>query len=581
MRSLLLLLAALSALGSSMEVQVCHRRAGLACVNEHGGYGIGVSGCGIRNGIQGTGAGSTGSRPSNTASGVPQNFSLTIDAARFASTHKIEDLVNQVCEGGLRLPGSPGHLKTVDYIRRQLRQIPGLQLSETNFTLANWQPKKNSMYESAQLKVDGKKVEVVGSIAYSLPTNDSALSGPLLYIPASANIADYNITGKVVLRDYPFLDIPTSLFSNAAYYYSPDSINHKSTYIRPFVSPPNADLLACSLQGAIGYISAFNVSRKQLEGYYSGHAGTHWKVPGVFTGAEQYQTLLQAAAQSLTASISIDAINGSVVVPRIHATLPGVSKETIVVATHTDGVTYVQENGPVALLTLAQYFASLPLAARNKTIMFAFEASHLAYQLDSDKTLAKTLDATYDNGTTAFVIAVEHLGTREIEQYPNANGTGTYLNYTGLPESILWSVGEVQPAIAAVVGVAKSRALENTVVSPGFPPINPSNMVPTYASMGGLGTYYTNALVPTMALISGPWSLWAPSFGAEALDFERLRTEYLAIGDVILALSRYSKVELAGNYTTFRQRRASGNATVLDIDYVDAQFITVANATYY
>tara|TARA_R110002060_G_scaffold14221_3_gene19949 strand:- start:433 stop:684 length:252 start_codon:yes stop_codon:yes gene_type:complete len=64
-----------------------------------------------------------------------------------------------------------------------------------------------------------------------------------------------------------------------------------------------------------------------------------------------------------------------------------------------------------------------------------------------------------------------------------------------------------------------------------------------------------------MALISGPWSLWAPSFGADSLDFERMRTQYMAIGDTILRFSMYSKAELAVNYTRYRQQRAAGFLT--------------------
>lgn len=402
-----------------------------------------------------------------------------------------------------------------------------------------------------------------------------------MYLNKTADITKFDLKGKIVMRDYSYLSLPLALVSALSYYASPDAMEHAPQYTRPFVTPPHADLLAASLGGAAGYISAFNVSREQLQGYYSGHSGTHWLVPGVFTGAEQYATLKSAADRQANASIRIDAVSGVVKVPRLHATLPGASNETIVIATHTDGVTYTQENGPAALLTLARYFSTIPRQQRNKTLLFAFEASHLAYQRDSDKTLARVLDASYENGTTVFVIAIEHLGTRELESYPAPNNRpGNVLNYTGKPEAILWSVGEVQPAIDTVVDIVKTRALDNTVVARGFPPANPPGMVPTYSSMGGLGSYYTNALIPTMALISGPWSLWAPRFGADALDYERLRMQHVAIGDAILGLSRFSKADLAGNYTVFRERRKNGAKTI-SINSDERQFITDANATYF
>lgn len=399
-----------------------------------------------------------------------------------------------------------------------------------------------------------------------------------MYLEPSDNISAIDVKGKILMRDFSVPQVPIELITSIAYHLSPDA-NESTTYARPYLAPVSPDLLAASLGGAAGFISPINASRDQMEGYYTTHAGVHWLVPGVFTGADSYAKLLETARNNGTASIRIDAETDTKRVPRFRATLPGQSNETIVVATHTDGVTYVQENGPVALLTLARYFASLPMSSRKKTIQFAFEASHLAYQLDSDKLLAKELDASYDNAndTTAFVIAIEHLGSREI--LPMENSTTNELEYTGRSEALLWSVGPSQNAIDSIVDIVQARNLNNTVVAPGFPPSN-SERVPEVFSMGGLGTYYHAALIPTAALITGPWSLWAPTFGAESLDFDLLRSQHIAIGDAILALSEFSKAELAGNYTEYRERRFLG-AETNEINFETEQFITDPNFVYY
>lgn len=104
-----------------------------------------------------------------------------MDASRFSSTVDIRRLTSRVCQGGLRLPGSPNHLNTVNYIREQLALIPGLEVEESNFQLANWQPAQNSMYTSAHLQVEGEQVDVASAIAYSLPTNGSAISGTSIH----------------------------------------------------------------------------------------------------------------------------------------------------------------------------------------------------------------------------------------------------------------------------------------------------------------------------------------------------------------------------------------------------------------
>ena len=54
--------------------------------------------------------------------------------------------------------------------------------------------------------------------------------------------------------------------------------------------------------------------------------------------------------------------------------------------------------------------------------------------------------------------------------------------------------------------------------------------------MGGLGTFFQSLLIPTLAMISGPWSLYAPSFRGSALDYRRMRSQLLAVGDTVLAL---------------------------------------------
>lgn len=77
-------------------------------------------------------------------------------------------------------------------------------------------------------------------------------------------------------------------------------------------------------------------------------------------------------------------------------------------------------------------------------------------------------------------------------------------------------------------------------------------------SVGGLGTSFHQHLFPTTSIISGPWSLWAPKFGALAVDYNRLRDQTRAFADVIAAVQPLSKQQIAGNYTEYRQRRAAG-----------------------
>lgn len=73
---------------------------------------------------------------------------------------------------------------------------------------------------------------------------------------------------------------------------------------------------------------------------------------------------------------------------QIAARLQGSTNETIHVVCHTDGNTYVQDNGVSALVNMAPYFGRLPIENRRKTIEFVFTTGHLGYASDTTITLA-------------------------------------------------------------------------------------------------------------------------------------------------------------------------------------------------
>jgi hypothetical protein len=103
------------------------------------------------------------------------------------------------------------------------------------------------------------------------------------------------------------------------------------------------------------------------------------------------------------------------------------------------------------------------------------------------------------------------------------------------------------------------------LVAPGFgAPVE--GQVPPIVSFGGIGTPYHAHLVPTTSIITGPWSLWAPAFGANAIDFSLLRRQALAAADVVLALDGMSREEIAGEYPAYRAARAAGATAGRDVE---------------
>ena len=89
---------------------------------------------------------------------------------------------------------------------------------------------------------------------------------------------------------------------------------------------------------------------------------------------------------------------------------------------HTDGTNAVEDNGPIAMVAMARYLASLPMRCRPRTVEFSFSTAHF-YQRVADpdvrdggaEQLAERLDHAYDRGTVSAVLVLEHLGAIDYE----------------------------------------------------------------------------------------------------------------------------------------------------------------------
>jgi hypothetical protein len=114
--------------------------------------------------------------------------------------------------------------------------------------------------------------------------------------------------------------------------------------------------------------------------------------------------------------------------------------------------------------------------------------------------------------------------------------------------------------VNASVAAVKRHKLDNGSVLKGVEaPV--TDRVPQFRSQGGIGTNFNSQLIPTISTITGPWSLWAPSFAEHAVDFDRMRAEVLALGDVVRGVDRVPRAQVAGAYIEERRKRAQRSPT--------------------
>jgi hypothetical protein len=518
-----------------------------------------------------------------TASAQPTSCPSTIDETTFASADELRALTSKIASFGLRNPGSTEHNRMLDWLEREFRAIPGMQLRIDPYSLTRWQPLPRSvtsrrlptadaaldeghralprppmsqrdLAEAGGLTVDGVgTIPVSGAIPFTVPTSSSGTKAQLVYIPNEVPITADNARGKIIVREVPPGSIAYPLFRAISHYVTPD-FPASGNYDRAFLRPFDPSLIEAGKAGAVGLVFVWDVPGDQVRGYWGPHTGTHYQVSGVFVGNEQGATLRQAAEDGRTARIVVRARWDRGRTRNIIATLPGQSRERIVVNTNTDGNTWVQENGSAGIIALARYLASLPAECRKRDVQFALTSAHMGYTNDGLFAYSAELNRDYDDGTVAFALVMEHLGT--LEQAPT--GPDNRLEFTGLTEPIAWSAPAESPVLVeASIAAVKRRELPRTAILQGVGAPDPSQ-VPQICSQGGLGTIFHTDLIPTTATITGPWSMFDPVFGDKAIDFEHMRREVLAMGDVARSLDGVPRLEIAGKYIEARERRASG-----------------------
>ena len=494
---------------------------------------------------------------------VAASCPTTTNAKAFASASQLRKLVRQENRFGERFLASRAHNRTIGWIEDEVSAIRGFKVRSDPFRVWSWLPRTKAkgrpgldLARAGSLSVNGRTIPVAGAVRWSKPTTKKGQKGQLVHLAADQDITAANSAGKVVVRDFPGTALPYAAFGIIGVYVTPDLAKASGAYERPFLNELHQELLAASKAGAAGVVFTFDVPRKQVAGYGDPHTGTIFKVPAVYVGGAEAKRLRTLAASGATARVTVRARVRRANTQNVIATLPGRSPQQIILATNTDGQSWVQENGVSGLIAFARYYAGLPKRCRPRTLQIAFASAHDSLVNDGTNRYVKPLDSQYEKGGIAFAFAVEHLGTREI--LPNA--AGTRLRFTGRGEPFLFGVGNSTALQEAAAAAAKRRKLDMTAVLKGLGLPTPGQ-VPPVCSMGGLGEPFHWKLIPTLAMISGPWSLYAPSFRESAIDYGRTRSQLLAVGDSVLALDGLPREQIAGDYLEMREQRAQGAPT--------------------
>ncbi|HEY1929144.1 MAG TPA: hypothetical protein VGG92_16890 [Caulobacteraceae bacterium] len=231
-------------------------------------------------------------------------------------------------------------------------------------------------------------------------------------------------------------------------------------------------------------------------------------IPALWVDEEVGRRLAADAKAGAPCFLAIEADIDQVSTSTVWGILPGAhygqdDEEILVCNTHSDGPNITEENGGVAVVNMARYFAGLPTAERPRTMVFMASTGHFGHRF-----LGSGRDWIVQHpqimARTVACLTLEHFGCQEWEDVQEGESlrfapTGRPLQsqiFVTAPSFQARTPGPASPALRRIVDLALASSTDRAAVLSGG------------AFLGEGGGFHA-AGVPTIGFLPAPQYLCA------------------------------------------------------------------------
>jgi hypothetical protein len=391
---------------------------------------------------------------------------------------------------------------------------------------------------------DAGKVKTAAYIPYSGLLSAGSATGELVSVAASDTVAPGSLRGKVALFDVSIPPFTYGLFEALGSKLIPSSvydperqINPADPYLRAWAGDFTTRLLQLEPGNPAAVIGILPLEDADAAGAYYPYDGQIRSVPGVYVARGEGARLRSLAGTGTSVRVTLAASATEVQTANLLGFIPGrTDKEFVVLHSHTDGPNGTEDDGPDAIVAMAQYLARLPKQHIPRTVMVLFTTGHFAGGVGA---LGFTARHKHDLvPKIAAAVTVEHLGANEWAPQPDGS-----IKPTTNPEFGAFFMPSNRALNAAAYQELKSAAAGPGLVANPLNPRPSSIHVPAWP---GEGQYlYNDAGIADANYITGPTYLL--NWGIDTVsrtNFERARNEAIAFTEMALALGRVPRREL-------------------------------------
>ena len=414
--------------------------------------------------------------------------------------------IEKIVSFGIRRPGYPGDLATEQYLLKRFEELSLEKVHLEPVPVNNWKPATTRL----TLEPDSKEIPCF-AVPYTDWTPPTGVKAPAVYVEGGTDedFQTVDVEGKIVVADICFGELNAAFLKSGAHFIHdlensiPDGPLHCANWL---ITNFSAYYQAWQRGGAafIGLLKEMPINGCELYVPYDGYLK---KLPAAWIGRENAEIVRKAARRNSIFELSSDGETNTIDSHNVIGTIPGNSRESIIVTCHHDApfASAVEDaSGLAVLLALAETF-SKRREKLERNLIFLAASGHFHGAAGTRSFVEKHRNGLLKN--TVAAIGVEHIA-EEVEE----DGHGGYRK-TGRPEVRALFMDKTPALIRVVEESVRNARLDRSLAVDAFlfGPEPPCDSAPFFT-----------AGIPSVCHISGPLYLFDPH---DTID--KVRTEDL------------------------------------------------------
>lgn len=358
---------------------------------------------------------------------------IELNSNELMSSEELLSGVEKMNSFGVRYTGSAAHKKFIEYLKNEIHTM-GIKTESDLKTFKRWEKKSVSL--TLHTRNGDEEVPVSSAYPYSGETPPEGVRGKLVAVHEKHIGFIPKAKDNICVVKVSTLSVPTIIVEDRRNA-KPEGLDLPRMYGGPVLTTfANFPLLkVAKLSGAKAVICVWNgISDECTEGQYLPFILDYQGMPAIWVNPTQGKKIAKAINDGDEATVVLDAdVEEYCQTETFYSIIEGENtKEAIIVNTHTDGVNCVEENGPIALLSMMRYFSK---HKPKRSIIFVFMTGHFrlpalkapgAIQVTSRwlKDHPELWDGQLDHVKAVAGLTVEHFGCKE---FTDNEGHNAYL----------------------------------------------------------------------------------------------------------------------------------------------------------